>query len=551
MPYVFLPAVLSGLLLWAAFFPLNLGFLGFVALVPWLSLVRAEVPRRRRYLAAYLGGVVFFTLATKWVRVAHPMMYFSWLGFAVFMPLTWVLALDLIRRLDRLGLPLAFSVPAAWVALEYARMHFPTGFPFLEPLGLRHMIGFGWYFLGYTQHDFRWLLQLADLGGVYAVSCVVGMVNGLVADWAYRPRPSPSAPAPRRPRPVVATALVPALFAAALGYGLVRLRHEDFTPGPRVAALQGSIPQDEKNSKGQSLAKTYGTLHLKAVEGPHPPDLVVWPETCFPDDWLEVAPGQTPSPEFARAAERRRALFAALRWGAPTLAGLNLVEWDGGRLWKYNTALLLGTNGYPRGRYDKMHLVPFGEYVPLGNVFPFLSVFTPYSHDYACRPGERWTRFEVVPRDGIRYTFACLICYEDSDPSLARRYVEPRAGNRVEDEPVDFFVNISNDGWFDGTEEHEQHLAICRFRAVETRRSVVRAVNMGISTVIDPDGGVVALPGKSWAESVKVEGVVEAVVPVDDRQTLFAALGDWVPGACWLAAAVGLVAGRSRPRSVT
>src|SRR5207247_1167288 len=144
------------------------------------------------------------------------------------------------------------------------------------------------------------------------------------------------------------------------------------------------------------------------------------------------------------------------------------------------------------------------------------------------------------------FTFGCLICYEDSDPYLARQY----AGA---DRPVDFLVDISNDGWFNGTEEHEQHLAICRFRAIEARRSVVRAVNMGISAVIDPDGRVVALPrllgpdGKlgdepagSWSASKKVQGVVTAVVPIDTRESCFARLGDWVPGLSWAAIAAGL-----------
>src|SRR5438067_9434354 len=131
MPRVFLPAVLSGLLLWAAFFPLDLGALGFVALVPWLSLVRADVSRRRRYFAAYVGGFVFSVLATQWVRVAHPMMYCSWAAFSLVLPLFWVLALDLVRRLDRLGVPLALAVPVAWVGVVYVRVDFPTGFPFL------------------------------------------------------------------------------------------------------------------------------------------------------------------------------------------------------------------------------------------------------------------------------------------------------------------------------------------------------------------------------------------------------------------------------------
>jgi apolipoprotein N-acyltransferase len=228
-------------------------------------------------------------------------------------------------------------------------------------------------------------------------------------------------------------------------------------------------------------------------------------------------------------------------------------------MWKYNSALLADPNARSFTRYDKMHLVPFGEYVPLGDQLPFMKWFTPYKHDYSCRPGEKWTRFPLVAKDGRTFTFGCLICYEDSDTYLARQYVAT--------EPVDFLVNISNDGWFDGTEEHEQHLAICRFRAVEARRSVVRSVNMGISAVIDPDGRVVALPrpidgdGRTvalsehpltrWGDSKKVQGVVTSAVPIDSRGSLYATLGDWIPAGCWLAALVVLaLTMRKKPAAV-
>jgi apolipoprotein N-acyltransferase len=305
-----------------------------------------------------------------------------------------------------------------------------------------------------------------------------------------------------------------------------------------VAAIQGSVPQDEKILRGGTLVKTYRSLYFEAVDAKPTPDLVVWPETCFPEDWLEIAGGETAAPEFERDVRKCAEAFAESPPAVPTLLGLNSVEWDGGRGWKYNSALLLDTAGRKLGRYDKMHLVPFGEYVPLGNIFPFMSVFTPYKHDYACRPGRQWTRFSVAV-EGKAFTFGCLICYEDSDPSLAREYVAS--------EPVDFLVNISNDGWFNGTEEHEQHLAICRFRAVETRRAVVRAVNMGISGVIDSDGRVIALPGGSWAASKKVEAVVSTVVPIDNRASWYAALGDWVPGLCCLGVIVGLARRRFLP----
>ena len=124
---------------------------------------------------------------------------------------------------------------------------------------------------------------------------------------------------------------------------------------------------------------------------------------------------------------------------------------------------------------------------------------------------------------------------------MARQYA-------TADRPVDFLVNISNDGWFDGTEEHEQHLAICRFRAVEARRSVVRAVNMGISAVIDPDGRVIALPGETWSTSKKMDGIVTATVPLDTRDSLYARLGDWVPATCWGLLTIGHIAGMVQRR---
>jgi apolipoprotein N-acyltransferase len=362
------------------------------------------------------------------------------------------------------------------------------------------------------------------------------------------------------------------LLCASVGYGAYRLRHEPFAEGPLVASVQGNIGQGEKMGDPNRLLWSYYKLHEQACWQKPTPDLVVWPETCQPVDWCEIAPGARSERLPAEFRDRWRISqkeLLGIGWGAPVLFGLNGLEWDGERSRKYNSALLL--KPLPRdplatpddpvihrsaaaGRYDKMHLVPFGEYVPLGDELPFMKVFTPYKNDYSCRPGEKWTRFALTAKDGRDYTFGCLICYEDSDPYLARQYVAT--------EPVNFLVNISNDGWFDGTEEHEQHLAICRFRAIEARRSVVRSVNMGVSGVIDPDGRVVALPRLAkrvtdsagaerivldkrpqtdWTESKKVEGVVLAAVPIDDRASLYATLGDWVPAGCWLAALVGIV----------
>ncbi|HJT77166.1 MAG TPA: apolipoprotein N-acyltransferase, partial [Gemmataceae bacterium] len=236
------------------------------------------------------------------------------------------------------------------------------------------------------------------------------------------------------------------------------------------------------------------------------------------------------------------------RWPTNLLLGLDSeVLQPDGQSHRYNSSVLIREDGAVAGRYDKMHLVPFGEYLPLRDWLPFMQWLSPYDFDYSVTPGERQTRFGL---GGFR--FGMVICYEDTDTDLARRYVRPGG-----EAPVDFLVNTSNDGWFDGTSEHEEHLAVARLRAVECRRSLLRAVNMGISAVIDGNGRVLApqtlgtyrkaslwqvpgdgtraagLPPSRWHEFKKLPGVLTAVVPIDHRGSLYAAWGDWLPWTCW------------------
>lgn len=567
---VFLPAILSGVLLWTAFFPLNLGPVAFVALAPFLTLVRAEnVSAKRRYFAAYVGGLVFFALAVNWTRVAHPMMaLFAWPGMSLAGALYWPLALVLLRKLDKLNLPLAATLPVVWVGLEYVRAHFPTGFPFLSAIGAHQLVGFGWYALGYAMHDLLPLVQAADLGGVYLVSVSVAAVNGAAYEWLARsglvrrflrwPALPEQYGCTRELRLTAAAVAVPIVLVC---YGFMQLSHKPFAAGPRIAALQGNLTQSEKSvapdpqsgsARVVPLDKEYDPLALRA--GREQPDLVIWPETCWSSLWVDAHANVPDDPEatlerigmpygdFLAQKQQRLGGNAVGLTKANSLVGLNSLVWDGRDYRKYNSAVLVRKDGSYGGRYDKIHLVPFGEYVPLREQLPWLQSFTPYDFDYSCTPGERWTRFELpVPVKGT-FHFGVLICYEDTDPYLARQY-NPWSGQGP---GVDFLVNTSNDGWFDGTEQHEQHLAISRFRAIEARRSLVRAVNMGISAVIDPDGRVVALPGDSWAQSKQMSGVVVATVPIDRRGSVYAAVGDWVPGLCWALIVVGMVIGWRR-----
>jgi apolipoprotein N-acyltransferase len=216
-------------------------------------------------------------------------------------------------------------------------------------------------------------------------------------------------------------------------------------------------------------------------------------------------------------------------WGTTQLIGANCSEFGpGDKERRFNSAILIDKDRGYSARYDKMHCVPFGEYVPLIDYFPWLQKFTPYEGSYSLTPGDQLIHLPVnSPNCGTVY-FGTLICYEDTVTQLARGYVAMNTPH------VDFLVNISNDGWFKGTAEHEQHLAICQFRAVECRRAVVRAVNTGISAVIDANGRVTQLPGPTWSESKAIAAVMTATVPLDHRFSRYAMLGDWLPWSCWV-----------------
>jgi len=611
LPYpCLLPAVASGVLLWACYHPLAWAPLAWLALVPLLCLVRSDQRPRNIYFAAWAGGNVFFWVVLQWMRVADGRMYATWAMLAVYCALYFPAAIFLTRLLDCwTRLPLVVTFPAVWVGLEYIRSFLMTGFP--------------WYFLAHSQHEFLSIIQVTDLGGGYAVSLLVAAVNALLFDVLYQFAEarrffclqSPSIPphtigddwpgldgfffAPWRRTILIDILAVTVLVGAAFFYGQWRLEQPMGPPGPVVALLQGNIDQRLRNQSASAIdaklmiAGHYTKLCKLAVRCQtqlgQSPDLFIWPETSDPEGWIEISPelplDQLPE-ELKDADPMKRSKYkymleawqaheqrardrfhdsflplrpqrddGTLRDPVPQLLGVNthFLGADS-RPRQYNSALLLNSKANPDGRFDKMHRVPWGEYVPLRDWLPFLNWFAPYDHDYSIQPGETFTRFKLDD-----YKFGVLICFEDTDPFLARRYV------RDEDDgpPVNFLVNMSNDGWFDGTSEHEEHLAVSRFRAIECRRALVRSVNMGISAVIDGNGRVlhaqrenpgeklpawsvvngVGMAHSDWASFKKVSGVLVAAVPIDDRVSLYARYGDWLPGVCWALIGVAVVAG--------
>ncbi len=549
-PRLVLPALLSGGLLFLCYFPVARGVLAWVALIPLLTLVRAAAPAWRVHGAAYLSGAVFFVLALQWMRVADDRMIVTWIALALYCACYFPLAIGILRLLDRRTiLPLVVSVPVVWTALEYLRGFLMTGFP--------------WYFLGHTQHDYLAVVQISDLGGAYAVTFLVAAVNALIFEWLCRWSRFTRAmrlPFEEKWRPLVVQTMASILLlAGALYYGTWRLSQTDFAEGPRVALIQSNLDQRIRNTatanpgEGDANHMLHHNSKLTdaACAREPRPDLIVWSETSHPLPWVNAANGvaEADLPSYLAAeiaGTQKEAGAVARRWKTNVLLGV------GARVLSaqepattYNSAVLIERDGRQQARYDKMHRVPFGEYVPLVESLPWMNQFAPYDYEYSVQPGKDFTRFHV---NGFH--FGVIICYEDTDPTLARQYV--KEDHQTYRPRADFLVNISNDGWFDGSSEHEQHLAICRFRAIECRRSVARAVNMGISAVIDGNGRVCLPPPEAnWADYKKSPGFLVTAIPIDRRESLYASWGDWLPLLCWLLLAFGVFLALVRPRAAT
>ena len=549
----------TGALLWLCYFPVDCGWLAWLALVPWLGLVRSPARRRVVYPCAWLGGLAFCLAAMQWLRVADPRMYVTWLFVAVYCSLYFPLALYLIRFLDRrTPMPLIVGVPIVWTALEFLRSTFITGF--------------AWYFLGHTQHSFLPLIQIADTTGAYGVGFTVAAINALLFEilWSrprFRAWIAGAEASPRCGRlALLAQGLI--VLAGLVGstvYGFWRLGQDSMKPGPRIALIQGNLDQRLRNdsavTEDAAVRVANHFIELSDLAARYRPDLIAWPETSYPQDFVIEANGALS--KHSRETARRM----ASRWQTNILVGVNVQQLDEeDHPHRYNSAVLIDHKGQYGGRYDKIHRVPFGEYVPLRDWMPWMNYFAPYDFDYSVWPGQEHTRFPLVESASKRrFSFGALICYEDTDAEVARPY-----GDGDGRAPADFVLNISNDGWFDGSSEHDEHLAICRFRAIECRRSVARSVNMGISAIIDANGRVLRpealplpeakfdaddrvwtvplrhgraqeLPESEWHQFKKVPGVLLAVIPVDSRSSFYAVWGDWLPWTCWIVVGAAFV----------
>jgi apolipoprotein N-acyltransferase len=424
--------------------------------------------------------------------------------FSAYLSLYPALFSALIVHIGRTPARALATAPLLWAALEYLRSFFLTGFT--------------WGYLGHAQYRWLTLLQSADLWGVYGLSALIVFVN-MTLFLLILSRSGKSwqgAPVSRTMawRGLIAAALC---LAATLTYGHIRLEQiaqlAAEAPKLKIGLVQGNIPQAEKWDPAFQISSTKTYVQLSRQLASQKPDLIVWPETA------------TPFYLFHNRALTRIVQRGIRSTGCAFIIGSPTVQKDGDHPAYFNSAYLLNPAGEAVGRYDKAHLVPFGEYVPLRKWLPFIGKIVAQVGDFkAGRPGGTLTY------DGHR--IGPLICYDGIFPDLARAAVNNGA---------DLLANLTNDAWYGVTSAPYQHLAQYVFRAVETRRSLVRATNTGISGFIEPNGRIDD-PTGLFETAVGIRSM-----PCLTNRSLYVRVGDAFAIICLTVVAVLMLAPWLRP----
>jgi len=480
----------------------------WVSLIPLIIFVIKEKKGWKAVIIAYIVGYIYFALSFSWLWNVAPIGVFL---IAIYEACHFGLFASAIRFFVKRGcFPISISVAVPWTALEFIRCYLFSGLP--------------WFYLGHTQYSFLTLVQIADVTGVYGISCLIALVNGFLASVILQ-------------RKKICTIkmwqegfCILAMFGIFLLYGVIRLNSmeggsDEFI---KIGVVGGNVPQDIKElqkekttSENEAIRREIYDRHFNMTQelARGKPDLVIWSESSFPY-WLAY----NRNLGFIKNIYYELATYPSQMLKVRLLTGTELGEvpegeadWLNFRKWKwYNSAVYIDPVDGIIGRYDKVHLVPFSEYIPLRNTLPFLvnlvSQYIGIAADVDFNVGKGWNLFEIKGKK-----FGVIICFEGIFPDIART---------IKSKGADFLVNISNDGWFKDSAELDQILAIVQFRAIETRIPVVRATNTGISAFISHTGRIEKVLSDEKGKVKNIGGILEGKVFCQKRASLYVSIGD-------------------------
>lgn len=480
-------AAFSGMLLFLSFPKYGSGLIAWIALIPLFWATKDAISFKQGLLLGFIAGMICHIGLIYWIT--YVVVNYGYLPVYLGIILMLLLAcyLSIYTALFAVGIvffrrkfALYFIAPVLWLCLEYCKSNLFTGFP--------------WENLGYSQFQNIYLIQIADITGVFGLSFLIVLVNAALFEVFNK----------KSKKEFFALAVVIFISAGIFIYGLNRAQQVDRVlqnaAEMEVSLVQGNLDQSIKWNEDyqKKTIDIYEQLSLqKAAAGG---GLIIWPETAVPFNYQDVNNFQ----------KRVR----DISWKTKSWFIFGSTSYEKSKLGTdyYNSAYLLSPSGEIKGKYDKVHLVPYGEYVPLRNIFPFIRKLTAGMGDFSTGTG-------YYPLNMDNKKVGVLICYEGILPFAARKYKKRGA---------ELLVNITNDAWFGATSAPFQHFSMSVLRAVETRLYLVRAANTGISAIVDPKGKVVA--ATNIFEKTELQGKIK----FSNIQTIYAEYGDMLVFACYL-----------------
>ncbi len=474
-------AIVSGILAALAFPKFNFNFLIWIALIP-LFFILYQSGQKKAFLAGWLAGLSFYGLLLYWIPYvpAHygnlsPFLSFIiYLIFISFLALFWALFSWLQARLNQYFHSLAYLLAGLlWVSFEYILTFFLTGFP--------------WGLLGYAQAQNLPLIQISTITGVYGVSFLIVLVSASFVQSFLTRKKSPF---------FLSLTLVLSLHLI----GFLQLKKPIYSSFSefKAAVIQGNVSSDvywdfTPETEIERLFEHHLNLSQEAIN--RGATFVVWPEFSVPLCF------SCPEERYVNFRQRLENLVKETK--ATLLLGTNERSAGPEETEFYNTALCLNPD-LSFSTYYKMHLVPFGEYVPYKKIFYFIEKVTHAIGDVTPGKEHRLHNFQGL-------AFGSPICYEIIFPDLVRKFVAKGAT---------FLVTITNDGWYGRSSAPYQHFQIALFRAVENRRYLLRSATTGISGIIDPYGRVI-----ERSKLMTVDCLVASIKPLKNL-TFYSRYGD-------------------------
>ena len=516
----FVAVTLTGLIHPLCFPNFDQGWLAWIVLVP-LHWALSGLTTRQAFRYGWLAGIIAFAGTVTWVITA--MNQFGQVPMVISSALMLLLAtyLGLFIGVYAWGYALFqkhypdsqwLTAPSLWVALEYLRTYAFSGLP--------------WALLGYSQYQWLSLIQFADITGVYGVSFLLVMANVVITQYLTRirtdsPQAATISTGEKTWIPLGGLGLT---LGLALAYGTWQIHHQQLlnttAPMLKVGVVQANIEQGKKWDE-QYRDETMERYIRLSLEAGRDTDHLIWPEAATPFLFEQEPDYQEKIRQVLRTTN------SPLLFGSPTVR-----FHPDGRPYLFNSAFLLDHEGQITHRYDKRHLVPFGEYIPLKSILFFLDKLVVGIGDFQEGQGPL-TLPLMVPRLDSVTKLGVPICFEVIFPDLVRRMAH---------EGANAMVTITNDAWFGKSAAPYQHFGMVVFRAVENHLAFARAANTGISGFIDPTGAILE------ATPIFTEQAKTATLPLRHTLTFYAQFGDVFSWICVILTGILIIGTRSQAR---